>query len=312
MSYYRQPYPQWSWSLSRDQMFHTCKRQYFYHYYQSHGGWLLTASPEAQTAYRLKQLTNLYLVLGDAVHTAAQKLIALHETRQAYPPADTIIAYIRRMLNRAYQESKQPDEWWGYPKQSTMLHEMYYDGELPRDRIEAVSARIAGCVEHLLASESLREMQDVEHITLLEVEKLNDFIMDDEKIYVKLDALYRRGDGTYVITDWKTGKVAEKNEEQLWLYALYLHEYYGVPLSLIEVRTEYLLDGQCVRSTPTEEHLEWIRHKIRVSLQSMRSYLADSYYNRPLPLESFTGAGTEMTCRMCNFRQICSEKQDDT
>jgi len=309
MSFQMKPYPEWSWSLSRDQMFHACKRQYFYHYYASHGGWLLTAAPEAQIAYRLKKLTNLYLVLGEAVHTAAQKLIDLRERSQAYPTQDQIVTYIRNTLNAAFQESKQRERWWGYPKQYTMLHEMYYEGELPRDRVDAVGSRISVCAEHLLASDSWQEIRDSGDITVLEVEKLKDFIVNDEKIYVKLDVLYRRGDGTYVITDWKTGKVSEKNEEQLWLYALYIHEYYGVPIEQIEIRTEYLLDGICVRSTPDEDNIMMIQHKIKASLQSMKSYLDDTYYNRPLPVERFAGAGEHSVCRFCNFRQICPEKQ---
>lgn len=309
MPYQTKPYPEWSWSLSRDQMFHTCKRQYFYHYYASHGGWLLSAPPEAQTAYRLKKLTNLYLVLGDAVHAAAQKLITLREQNGAYPTKEQIITYIRGALNTAYQDSKKKAEWWGYPKQYTMLHEMYYEGQLPRERVEAVGNRIAVCAEHLLTSESWREIRDTANLTILEVEKLNDFIVNDKKIYVKLDALYRRDDGTYVIADWKTGRVAEKNEEQLRLYALYLHEYYGVPLTHIEVRTEYLLDGFCMRSVLTEDDVDIIRHKISASVQSMESYLDDTYYNRPLPLERFAGAGEAKICEMCNFRQVCTEKQ---
>jgi hypothetical protein len=310
MAYQSKQYPEWSWSLSRDQMFHACKRQYYYHYYGSHGGWLLTASPEAQTAYRLKQLRNLYLIFGDAVHTVAQKLLDLREKRLPYPTEDKIITYIRNTLNTAYQDSKRRDEWWGYPKQYVMLHEMYYGDGLPRDRVEAVSHRIGTCVSHLLASETWNEIREDANLTLLEVEQLSHFIVNDQKVYVKLDALYRREDGTWVIADWKTGKVAEKNEEQLWLYALYLHECYGVPLESIEVRTEYLLDGICVRTTPDETNINMMKQKIKASLQSMKGYLADSYYNRPLPPEHFAGVGQPSVCQMCNFRQICPEKKD--
>ncbi|MED0763543.1 PD-(D/E)XK nuclease family protein, partial [Aneurinibacillus thermoaerophilus] len=275
----------------------------------SHGGWLLTATPEAQTAYRLKQMKNLYIVLGDAIHTVAQKLLELREMGKPYPKQEQVISYIRNLLNAAYRDSKQKDRWWGYPKQYTMLHEMYYEGGLSPERIEVIANRITTCVSNLLASTSWREIRDNPDVTLLEVETLKDFIFHDEKIYVKLDVLYRRGDGTWVITDWKTGRIAEKNEEQLRLYALYIHEYYSVPLTHIEVRTEYLLDGICTRTHPDVEDIERIVHKIRASLNSMKSYLADSYYNRPLPLEQFAGAGHPSVCKSCNFRQICSEKQ---
>ncbi|WCN36370.1 PD-(D/E)XK nuclease family protein [Aneurinibacillus uraniidurans] len=305
MAYQTSPYPEWSWSLSRDHMFHTCKRQYYYHYYGAHGGWLMTASDTARTAYRLKQLKNLYILLGDAVHTAAQKLLDLRETQQAYPDEAAVNRFLRQSLNQAYVESKKKDEWWAYPKQYTMLHEMYYEGELAPARVEAIAARMPVCAHGLLESDTWRELVRDQTCTIVEVEQLNHITIHDTKVYVKLDALYRRPDGIWVIADWKTGRISEKNREQLWLYALYVNECYGVPLEQIEVRTEYLLDGICDRTVPNEEELDIIAHKIRVSTESMKQYSADDYYNRPLTEESFHGVGEPSTCIMCNYRQIC-------
>lgn len=305
MAYQASPYPEWSWSLSRDHMFHTCKRQYYYHYYGAHGGWLMTASDAARTAYRLKQLKNLYILFGDAVHTAAQKLLELREAKKSYPDEEAIIRFLRRALNDAYLESKKRDDWWAYPKQYTMLHEMYYEQELPPARVEAITARMPVCGSHLLASDTWKELAEDDTCTLVEVEKLSHFTIHDTKVYVKLDALYRRVDGTWIIADWKTGRIDEKNKEQLWLYALYLHECYGVPLEQIEVRTEYLLDGRCDRTVPEGDDLDLIAHKIRVSTDSMKQYIADEYYNRPLSEESFHGVGEVSICAMCNYRQIC-------
>ncbi|WP_047152778.1 PD-(D/E)XK nuclease family protein [Aneurinibacillus tyrosinisolvens] len=309
MTYLAPPYPEWSWSLSRDQMFHACKRQYYFHYYASHGGWLLTSNEEAKTAYRLKQLKNLYLAFGEAVHQAAQDLLQLREQQGSYPEPGSIAAYLRRMMNDTYKSSKNLDEWWVRPRQSGMLHEIYYEGGLPPTRTATISERIAACAENLLQSESWKELCNEPEAKLLEVEKLSYFTLHEDKLYVKLDALYRRDDGMWVIVDWKTGRKDEKNKEQMALYALYVHECYGVPLDHIEVRTEYLLAGRCERVVLPEEELIHLKRKIAYSLDSMKTYLADDYYNRPLPVEKFLPAADRTVCRWCSFQQLCPEKQ---
>jgi len=62
---------------------------------------------------------------------------------------------------------------------------------------------------------------------VLEAEKLNTMIVNASKVYVKMDLLYRIGE-RYVIVDWKTGKEKEDHSTQLFQYAKYVSEHYGV------------------------------------------------------------------------------------
>jgi len=75
MAYNFTEYPEFSWSLSRDRVFSSCKRRYYYQYYLPHNGWLSTASHAAQLAYRLKQMMNLNCHVGQAIHDVAKDAV---------------------------------------------------------------------------------------------------------------------------------------------------------------------------------------------------------------------------------------------
>ena len=66
------PYPEFSWSHSRDRSLAECARAYFWRYYGSHNGWLPDAPEEASVAYALKQLTTFPMILGTAIHACAR------------------------------------------------------------------------------------------------------------------------------------------------------------------------------------------------------------------------------------------------
>lgn len=103
MAYEIKPYPEWSYSQTRDQLFHECLRKYYYYYYGSHNGWLIeSASPEQITAYRLKQLTNLYLHLGGSVHMICENLITHWLHKKSIPSYEALNNHLRTTLNQAY------------------------------------------------------------------------------------------------------------------------------------------------------------------------------------------------------------------
>ena len=50
---------EFSWSYSRDNLFQECKREYYYNYYGSWGGWEKNKADEiTRTLYVLKNLQN--------------------------------------------------------------------------------------------------------------------------------------------------------------------------------------------------------------------------------------------------------------
>ena len=59
---------EFSWSISRDRVFQTCPRQYYFNYYAYWGGWGQNAPERTKQIYLLKNLKNRHLWRGDHVH----------------------------------------------------------------------------------------------------------------------------------------------------------------------------------------------------------------------------------------------------
>ncbi|WP_054948782.1 RecB family exonuclease [Numidum massiliense] len=301
-------YPEWSFSQSREQMFQECLRKYYYHYYASHNGWLVElATPLQMKAYRLKQMTNLYLLFGTAVHRACEHVIDQWVTHNVLPTLTTLHDGVRLMLNRAYVQSLDQQLWKKQPKRQNMLVEMYYDGGIRQEKIDRIKERQHSCLENLLASRTLSELTKSNEMKVVEREKMNTMLVDETKVYVKIDLLYRRDWENVVIVDWKTGRVNGSDDEQLFLYALYVHENYSVPFENMELRTEYLLSGKSRSIDVTAQQIEEVKDHIKQSVAEMKGLLADEYWNRPKEMSQFTPQPSQRTCRYCNFREICDD-----
>ncbi|ARU62009.1 hypothetical protein CBW65_14095 [Tumebacillus avium] len=301
-------FPEKSWSHSRDQFFQECPRKYYYHYYGSHNGWRADAPQEAQTLYRLKNLLNLYLYFGETLHGVAEMYINHWEQKGIGFLRDDLYHRIRNLLNQAFVESRDAAQWWEAPKRRKMFAEMYYseDKQLPKHTVGEIKKRMDICLDHFMQCESLHEVIRNPEYRLVESERLNTFFVQGHKVYVKLDALYRHEAGQYVIIDWKTGLEDERIDEQLQLYAYYLHHELGAPLEKIEIRTEYLLSGKCQKDTVEAAGLEAIEQKIVDSAAEMDLMLVDALANQPRAEQDFRPAVEARICRYCNYRQVCT------
>ncbi|MCG7408584.1 PD-(D/E)XK nuclease family protein [Paenibacillus sp. ACRRX] len=298
------PYPDWSWSPSRHNLFEECRRKYYFHYYAAHNGWYLDAPPMARQAYRLKQMTNLYLIFGDAVHKMAEEAVKSYHHYGKIQEPEEIIKRIRFLLNQAYKDSKDIEAWTAQPKQRRMLHEMYYRGGLPPQLTETIKTRLPILVDRLLGSESLQHFMHADSCHLVELEKLNTLDLGDTMIYVKLDFMYRQA-GRYIIVDWKTGQEDERNVTQLRLYSWYVHENYGIPYEQIDIRTEYLLSGQCKLDQVEEYEMNELAAYVETSIAKMRHYLSDTAANAPKSIMDFEVTDDERKCRRCSYREMC-------
>jgi len=304
-------YPQWSWSHSRDQLFRECRRRYYYHYYAAHNGWLRDATAEQKTAYQLKQLTNLYLHFGDVLHQVAEMYVRQFRDRGHRFTFEELLPKVRHMMNQAVLDSRDVEQWQAAPKKRRMLAEMYYYHALPDKLVYVIKERMTTCLENLLKSESVHDLLADPTLEVLEIEQLNTMPICGDNVYVKLDLLLRQQGSRYVIVDWKTGQEDERIEEQLYLYAYYLHRELGVPLDDIEIRTEYLLTGECKKTYVAEPELWLVEQKVAASTAEMKACLANAAYNEPLPLAEYPGSGSAQACRFCNFRAICDVRDEE-
>lgn len=300
-------YPQWSYSQSRANMFDECLRKYYYHYYGAHNGWKTDQADDMTVRlYRLKQLSNLYLVFGDLVHRMCESAVRSRDEGRDRPRVPFLEQTMRKLLNEAYLQSMDAEQWRQDPKNRVMLSEMYYGDDTLQERIGTIKDRITACVNSLYDTLTWEDLARAS-TQILEIEKWDTMMLHDTRVYVKMDLLYRRGNGNIVIVDWKTGK-EEDFSDQLLLYAAYVREHYRVPLEQIELRVEYLLNGTHKQYAATQEDLARAEEKVGRYIEEMKSCVADEYYNRPKDISFFTPMPSRRACRDCNFREVCSER----
>lgn len=309
MAFEYREYPEWSWSQTRDSIFRECPRKYYYQYYASHNGWQRDSTEESKSAYRLKQLANLYILFGDALHQLLERVLKESlKLNELTVDASALEQQLRNYLNRAFTDSRNLSQWLQAPKKSMMLHEMYYEGRLPQNRIVKVNERIRQCVSNLRNCRSLQDLL-LKDNRIIEVEQLNTFPVDDTPVFVKLDVLYHmQAEERWIIVDWKTGQEDEDNEEQLLLYALFLNHKYHVPYDKAEIRLEYLLTGQCKSYQVDGTKVDRITERVKQSASQMKLLLEDEQRNKPYPQEQFRASPTKMKCLGCNFRDLCTDK----
>lgn len=306
--YVRREYPQWSWSFSRNQMFVSCPRRYYYNYYGSHNGWEFSAPPSAALAYRLKKLTSLYLVVGDALHKSAEQIVERVVAGHDVPSVDFVEQEVRRQLRRVWISSqKDQDLFIKRPNRVDMLHEFYYGMEISEKTIEKINERVTRVSEALVQSEVWKELSKP-GAELISCEQFDTFPINDTPVYAVPDVLYKTSSGQWIIVDWKTGEEIEDNKEQVALYALYVMKKHGVKAESIIARLEYLSLGIGKELTFSSNELEAVQEGAIKSMEKMQKLLIDSDENRPMDKESFILTEQKSLCPWCNYYELCREE----
>jgi hypothetical protein len=304
MPYERSEYPSFSWSHSRRATFQECPRKYFYQYYGSHNGWEETASESARLAYRLKNLTSLPLEIGAAVHEAASTAIHLARSGAPMPSADDLYRSALNRMNKAWVESSNRPEWERSPKWRRMFHEFYYDTGIGEDKIADSRDRMQTCLTNLLNSTSFREAVSAPFIEVKNVEEFVTFYVDDTPIHAVPDLVYRKGDDSWTVVDWKSGNRHSDDTEQALIYALYVRELHDVRGPDISVRIERLVHGTAEDHTFTQDDLDGCIDTIRDSISAMKTYLRDADLNAPVEKTGFPLRSDTSTCKFCNFYEL--------
>ena len=312
VTYVRREYPEWSWSFSRSQVFESCKRRYYYQYYGSHNGWEAAASLEQKTAYRLKKLVNLFTVLGDAVHKAAEQAAHVISQGKALPSKDGVEEQIRAALRHAYKESRdRRADFLRRPNQVTMLHEFYYWNG-PEDRLVAlIKERAARCAEQLLRCQTMVELQ-ASAPKLMQAENFDTFPMNGTPVFAVPDLMYRMDSGHLVLVDWKTGAQEEEHRQQLAFYAMYLVDKHRTAPERVLGRLEYLNEGTHEEVRFDRAALDRAEERALHSMGEMRGYLADPKLNQPLAKERYPLTDNRHQCPSCGFFELCRSELKET
>lgn len=307
-------YPEKSWSISRVKTIKSCLREYYYTYYGSHRGWDPEASYEQKYSWRLKKLTNIWLAFGDVIHKAIKNIIDFKKNNiDKEIDVDALKEFVRTNLNIIVKQSSRKDSilrWNEYPK-GNMLLEYYYDGKLEREDILEIKERIEQCVENIFESKTFFDINKGEYLDILEVDEGNFdyFFHEGVKVFALIDLLYLDNDRNIVIVDWKTGKQNEEDREQLLVYLLYVMEKYNVPVEKVKGRVEYLLQGEHVEYSFTNDDVEHIKNRISLEINVINALLVDENNNIPKEKDTFIMCDEDFKCNKCKYKRLCKKER---
>ncbi|WP_154696331.1 PD-(D/E)XK nuclease family protein [Bacillus cereus] len=307
-------FPEFSWSFSRHKTLMDCSRKYGYEYYIAHNGWLsYGVDPLSKQAYRLKKLLNLPILFGQITHEIADSMVKEYLKSRYIPVENELIEKGRLMLRNAFIHSRDKKElWYDKPNKYKMFFEMYYDGNLEKEKAKEYRERLDIVFPNLLKSKAFQDIT-IRHNTMRfnQSEEFRFMVIDDVKIFVVMDLLYRDiKEGKWIIVDWKTGRESDDDRNQLALYAYYLMQQFNIGVEEIEIRNEYLLKGTQKSYTLSNTDINSMLERMKSSILYMKRYQLDILTNEPIALEEFEQTDHLKYCKSCNYKEMCNREDN--
>jgi hypothetical protein len=291
-----------SWSRSRDATFQECRRKYYLHYYGAWGGWAADAAADLRLLYVLKQLASRQMWGGRAVHDAIELALQIYKQGRDVPVEPFVADVIERM--RGEWRSSRDGRYRDNPK-TLALFEHEYAVELKREVWQALSRNVSTCLRNFFRLPLLAAVRKTppEHWSIEHWSKVFEF--EGTPVWIAPDFGFWNDGGRLTLVDWKTGASdADATAFQLGCYALYAHEVLGVPPARVELLEVNLREPTVTPLAWDEGRLDAIREQLRLSIRSMRAYLAEPDAN-VARREDFERTEELRICRWCNFRRVC-------
>lgn len=297
-----------SWSRSRDGCFEDCKRRYYYQYYGSWGGWASDASPDVRRLYILKQLASRQMWAGRIVHDAIELALNVYREGGEIPVEPFVRDAIERM--RAEWRSSKSGHYREKPK-TTALFEHEYHVDLRDDVWRMVAASVQMCLRNFFKLPLLASIRQTSsaHWSIEHWSKTFDF--EGTPVWSAPDFGYWTPEGRLALVDWKTGGGGESASFQLGCYALYANEVLGVPPHNVDLFEVNLREPLVTPHHWSDDRLEEIRERLRLSIRGMKSYLKDPEANLAV-MTDFELTENLRICRWCNFKAVCRPDLDDS
>jgi CRISPR/Cas system-associated exonuclease Cas4 (RecB family) len=300
-------YPDFSWSFSRHKTMMDCLKKYFLSYYGSHNGWLRNADAINKHIYRLKKITNLEVILGSKVHEYIEKIIDSNFHKDLMNPntmVKTIWKEIEKTINGSFN---QYNEWYEKPSKVPMLHEVYYENDIPSEKLSDMKGKLNVIVHNLFENETFQSMVKRKVKVQSDSEKFRFMNRDGIKVWVRLDLHYTDSNNYRTVVDWKSGKSNKDDRYQLALYSHFISRAYNISdLSRIGLRNEYLLTNESKSYKVNQIDIDNMKELINLSIEHMQGFLEDTEKNIPLEDSCFTKTANKSICSRCNFKEICN------
>jgi hypothetical protein len=298
---------EFSWSVSRDALFRECSRKYYYNYYGSWGGWDKNHPDKTtRTLYVLKNLQNRWQWKGSTVHHEIERVLTELVSTGRLTAVEKSTNRVTEIMRSDFRFSRDGLYWQkdGSLRNVTALYEHEYKTGIPDDIWKQTHDEAVQCLESFFRSEVLEDIKKLPKEKIISIESMtaSAFSFNPEKVFVKLDLAYLKGDNVEIV-DWKTG-AGESDRLQFLVYTIFAVEELEVPVEQISL-TEYNLLGEGPRAHrfSTLEMNDAVDY-INNSIAGMKSLLRDPQENIAV-MTDFPRTKNERLCETCSFRKIC-------
>jgi hypothetical protein len=294
---------EFSWSKSRDDVFSTCPRKYYFAYYGSWKGWEATAPERTRQLYVLKQLKTRAMWAGERVHRCIEHTLKnLQRGIDVLAPQQIIEITLSEM--RTDFKSSRAKNYWKNPK-TCALFEHEYAIPVPDEKWRKTAADAEACLRNFYTSDLFAGFRALPRDAWVEIEELGHFALEGLKIWARIDCAHREEEKVRII-DWKTGRIFPGGSAiQLVCYCLYGHTKWGVPVDSIRPSEYYLLANSRQDYSISTRDVEDAKNYIRGSVEDMRSLLADPEKNEPLAESALVKTDDRRACLRCNYVGRC-------
>jgi hypothetical protein len=291
-----------SWSKSRDGVFQDCRRKYFYQYYGAWGGWEAGVTEDVRRLYVLKQLASRQMWAGRLVHDAIEMALSAFRDGRSLP----VEGFIRDVVDRMRTEwrSSRDGRYRENPK-TCALFEHEYELEISQEAWRALRGNVETCLRNFFRLPLLAEVRasEAEHWSIEHWSRSFEF--EGTPMWIAPDFGFWSRANRLVLVDWKTGGGdPEGTAFQLGCYALYAWEVLGVPPAQVDLMEANLRQPEVTIHRWDDGRLEAIRGQLRLSIRSMKAYLADPDANLAV-ITDFERTEELRICKWCNFRAVC-------
>jgi CRISPR/Cas system-associated exonuclease Cas4 (RecB family) len=295
---------EFSWSISRDRLFQTCPRQYYFNYYGYWGGWDLNAPERTRQIYILKQLQNRHMWVGEKVHDCIKHTLTNLQRGISVLDVDQILDITLSQMREDFRSSREK-RYHARPK-SCALFEHEYTVPISDDDWKKTTDNMEQCLRNFYASETFSMLKELPRNMWLEVEDFSSFYLNNTKVWAVLDCSFRTEDGGVTIIDWKTGrKMSEDVSMQLSCYAMYAMDKWGIDPENVKLIEYNLLANQSAEFIVGASEIENTKTYIAGSIADMQSLLVDVSENVPKEESDFQQVEDERVRAVCNFRKVC-------
>jgi len=297
---------EFSWSISRDEVFQTCPRQYYFNYYGYWGGWGKDAPERTRQIYILRNLKNRYMWAGEKIHECIKRTLRNLQRGISILDVDSIVSITLNQMREEFRSSREK-RYHAYPK-TCALFEHEYNVELDDAEWKRVADDVEQCLKNLYSSDLFGHLKELPQQMWMEIEDFSSFYLEGTKIWAVLDCSYRTEKGATII-DWKTGRGPDREISlQLACYAMYAAERWRLKPESIKLVEYNLLYNQTTEFFMSAREIENAKAYIRGSIADMQSLLVDIENNISKKERFFKKIKDQRIQERCNFKRVCDPR----